>query len=70
MEDDPCGSAHLVAQGPDDCVPSEAEIERLREWFVQGEPMPLDAWSAPGASLYRSKLRGIQTWIRAGAACP
>jgi hypothetical protein len=68
-EDDVCETAHPVALGQDDCVPSDAEIERLREWFVRGEPMPFDSWSAPGASLYRSKLRGIQSWIRAGAPC-
>jgi hypothetical protein len=67
------------AEDPDDCAsdfrapvddscppPSEAERERLREWFVRGDPMPL---TGPEVALDRSRLKAIQRFIRAGASC-
>jgi hypothetical protein len=62
----------FVAGSP--CVaPGAAESERLREWFVRGEPMPPAVDAASGVvlkHLHRSQLRKIQAWIREGASCP
>ncbi len=50
------------------CVPPDAaELDRLREWFVLGDPMPLD--QGLPVSLTRDQLERVATWIRAGAAC-
>jgi hypothetical protein len=57
------------------CSPPEAaEIVRLREWFVHGDPMPKDARAAdgtpiPAATDYES-MRRLSVWITAGASCP
>ncbi len=57
-EDDPCESRHAVGAA-DTCVaPEEAEIERLRGWFVRGRPMP-----ATGA-LTREQVDQVVAWIR------
>jgi len=61
--------------GPDDCVepgscvpPDAAELERLREWFVRGDPMPQ---AEPGESFVdHGALATIQAFIAGGAACP
>ena len=63
-----CETVHRVELAGE-CEPSPEEISRMRNWFVLGEPMPMQAASTERASLYRSKLRGIQSWIRAGAHC-
>ncbi len=65
---DKCDTAHRVELGGD-CEPSAEEIERMRSWFVMGDPMPRRGYSTDTASLFRWKLRGIQSWIRAGAPC-
>jgi hypothetical protein len=53
----------------DSLVPSRAESERLREWFVRGDPMPLpqDGVEPVGVSL--QGLRAISSFIAAGASC-
>jgi hypothetical protein len=60
------------AGGP--CAPpGAAESERLREWFVRGDPMPPTVVASSGLvlkHLYREELRTIQAWIRQGARCP
>lgn len=48
-------------------VPSAQESERLREWFVRGEPMPLQRGGARSVSL--QGLRAISAFIAAGADC-
>jgi hypothetical protein len=67
-DDEKCESVHRVDLAGE-CEPSAEEIARLRDRFVLGDPMPRGGSSTPGASLYRSYLRGIQSWIRAGATC-
>jgi hypothetical protein len=54
---------------PGSCVPPEpAELERLREWFVRGDPMPQ---AGPGESFVdHDALATIQAFIAGGAACP
>ncbi len=50
------------------CVPPDsAELDRLGEWFVLGDPMPLDV-GAP-ASLSRDQLERVATWTQSGATC-
>lgn len=52
----------------DHCLaPDDAELERLREWFVRGEAMPL-----PRPVLRRvglQQLRAVSSFIAAGASC-
>lgn len=48
--------------------PDSAELDRLRERFVLGDPMPLD--QGQPLSLTRDQLARVATWIRAGATCP
>ena len=48
-------------------APSDAERERLREWFVRGEPMPI---ARPvGRSLGLQQLRAVSRFIATGANC-
>ena len=47
--------------------PSPEESERLREWFVRGEPMPYPRGQARSVSL--QGLRAISAFIAAGADC-
>lgn len=50
------------------CEPPEpAELERLRAWFVRGEPMPYPDGSEP--FVHHDELRAIQTFIAEGDAC-
>ncbi|HYO96361.1 MAG TPA: Ig-like domain-containing protein [Polyangiaceae bacterium] len=72
-----CGPFQALADDAG-CLPlDEAESTRLREWFVQGEPMPL-GWGR-GAScenvpvdrhLDCGTLRALTRWIDTGAHCP
>lgn len=77
-EGEPCEPdrrpAHNVALPDGACfAPSAEEAERLREWFVRGEPMPLaqydDPTRPPPAGFTRAGLRDLARWIRAGADC-
>ena len=61
-----------VAEGG--CTPPDpAEINRLREWFVHGEPMPKDGQSTTGAVLpaatNHTTLLRLARWIASGALC-
>lgn len=67
---DTCQTVHAVGFGADSActLPSVAERDRMREWFVRGEAMPLLV--NPSTTLYgRDSVRGLQEWIRAGAVC-
>ncbi|MBX3184534.1 MAG: Ig-like domain-containing protein [Polyangiaceae bacterium] len=55
-------SAYRVGLGGQRLLASDDERERLREWFVRGEPMP-----AGGYSLSLAEVRAIQRWIQNGA---
>ncbi len=55
-------SAYTVGLGGQRLLASEDERERLREWFVRGEPMP-----AGGYSLSLAEVRAVQRWIQNGA---
>ena len=66
---DPCATEHEAPPDPVACVPPEsAELERLRAWFVRGEPMPNALGGAP--PLDRTLLRDVERFIRGGAVCP
>jgi hypothetical protein len=48
-------------------VPEAAELERLRSWFVHGEPMP---WLSPEERfIHHDQASLIQTFIARGDAC-
>lgn len=48
-------------------APDPAEMERLRAWFVRGEPMP---WLSQAEQfVHHDELRALQTFIAAGDAC-
>lgn len=49
--------------------PSAEERERLREWFVRGQPMPLrEPADAPGWNVTADDIRDIQRFIAGGAS--
>jgi hypothetical protein len=63
---DTCRTEHLAPLPNDACLPpTPEESRRLREWFVRGEPMPLNE----AAEINVQHLRDIQRWIAAGAIC-
>jgi hypothetical protein len=65
-----CASSHLVELPGGACpLPDEAERLRLAEWFVVGEPMPIQPESG-SRSLLRSGLDAVHAWIASGAECP
>jgi hypothetical protein len=62
---DPCGgSAYEVGLGGQCVAGSVAEIDRLRDWFVRGEPMPP---AVDGSPLEVADLRLVERWIVGGA---
>jgi len=62
---DPCGgSAYEVGLGDECLAGSAAEIDRLRDWFVRGDPMPPAAGSSPLAA---ADLGLVERWIIGGA---
>jgi hypothetical protein len=70
---DLCYTSHLAPVG-EDCVSvlaSAEENQRLQDWFVRGVgmPRPVEVDGKP-AFLTRAELRGLEGWIRNGAACP
>jgi Bacterial Ig-like domain len=69
-EGEPCGSALHSPVSDASCSvpdPGDAELARLREWFVLGDPMPKDEGSA--VQFARADLARVANWISAGAAC-
>jgi hypothetical protein len=65
--EDPCtGTRHRAPVDPNLCfAPSSDELERLSEWFVQGEAMP----PVEPSFVRRRELRALQDFIAAGARC-
>jgi hypothetical protein len=65
---DDCETAFLAPVDSERCTgPSPEEIERLRDGFVRGEPMP---HPSSGQSLEPEDVRRVSRFIRAGAICP
>jgi hypothetical protein len=65
--DDPCATRYPQLGPADHCAaPSDAELTRIREWFVRGDPMP----AGLDRHISRESVRKVQAWIRGGAACP
>jgi len=65
---DECESAFRAPVDPELCTrASDAELARLRDGFVRGEPMP---HPASENRLGPEALRSISRFIRAGASCP
>ena len=48
--------------------PSDEELARLREWFVRGDPMPLDP-AGRGLNIGLDGLRAVSAFIADGASC-
>jgi hypothetical protein len=69
VPDDECESAYPdVAFDRLSCItPPADELERLREWFVRGEAMPLSVPIARRVGL--QQVRAISSFIAAGADC-
>lgn len=69
QDSDTCQTIHNVPFAQGACtLPSLAERDHMREWFVRGEAMPLVL--NPSSIAYgRDAVRGVQEWIRAGAVC-
>lgn len=64
---DVCVTDHRVPLPDGQCLPpSEAEMNRVRDWFLRGQPMPLRA----DLPMNRPMLVDLQRWIAAGAHCP
>jgi hypothetical protein len=54
---------------PESCVPPDTEeLERLRAWFVRGEPMPALA-AGEESFIHHAALAALQAFIRDGATC-
>ena len=53
----------------DSVRPAEAELDRLREWFVRGEPMPRALANGTLRRLTLEDLRAVSTFIAGGADC-
>jgi hypothetical protein len=71
LEADPAVSAHAalpLAEG-ELITPSSDELERLREWFVRGEPMPRPRSDGRPLSVHLQGLRAVSRFIAAGARC-
>ncbi len=68
------GSEPYIPLAGEDCppddrceVPAADELERLRSWFVRGEPMP---WLLPEERfIHHDEARRIQSFISRGDAC-
>ena len=70
---DPCGTSHPLLPVGEDCVSVLAtpeENERLQSWFLRGVGMPRVRPDSEPSYLVRRQLRGLESWIRAGAGCP
>lgn len=67
----PCESSHPALPLPEgECLtPPEEELERLREWFVRGAPMPRADSLGQRGSVGVQGLRALSRFIAAGADC-
>jgi hypothetical protein len=67
----PCQSSHAalpLREGQ--CLePPEEELDRLREWFVRGSPMPRANSRGERGSVRLQGLRALSAFIAAGASC-
>jgi hypothetical protein len=61
-ERSPCETRYRVDPAGQCPEPSASERDRLREWFVTGQPMPMG-----GGDLTRADLDVLQAWILYGA---
>jgi hypothetical protein len=50
-------------------TPPQVELDRLREWFVRGVPMPRPLADGSQRTLTLDQLRAVSTFIAAGADC-
>ena len=68
---DPCVSTHTALPLPaGECiVPPADELDRLREWFVRGEPMPRVSSLGAQGNVRLQGLRALSRFIAAGADC-
>lgn len=75
---EPCAGDHCAASGAlvsdETCLPwPSAERERLRDWFVRGEPMPMAperlGCDGPALPLDCGSLRALVRFIDSGALC-
>jgi hypothetical protein len=68
-QDDPCVTNYpLIPLADGECLqPSADESTRLREWFVRGDPMPLQRGLERSVRI--SGLRAVSAFIAAGADC-
>jgi hypothetical protein len=62
-----CETRHRVPLAGQCIALPEAESTRLREWFVRGEPMPLEP---PPGEFDIEDVRRLQRFIASGAVCP
>ena len=58
----PLGKGALITPAPE-------ELERLREWFVRGDPMPRPRADREPLSIHLQGLRAVSRFIAAGANC-
>jgi hypothetical protein len=61
-----CKSRYPAALPPDCLAPPVEELDRLREWFVLGDPMP--PVETP-VSLHRPEVQELISFVAAGARC-
>jgi hypothetical protein len=67
-EDACTGTRHLAPVDPSLCfAPPTEELERLGEWFVQGDAMPATEYGP--RFVRRREMRALQDFIAAGASC-
>jgi hypothetical protein len=65
---DECASEFRAPVDPERCTrASDEELQRLRDGFVRGDPMP---HPASGLRLAPEAVQSISHFIRAGAVCP
>lgn len=68
---DPPASSHafLPLASGESLAPAPEELERLREWFVRGEPMPRSNSLGVRGNVQLEGLRALGAFIDAGAPC-
>jgi hypothetical protein len=71
MAADPGESVHalLPLREGESITPPVEELERLREWFVRGDPMPRPRPDGRPLSIYLQGLRAVSRFIASGADC-
>lgn len=71
MAADPGESVHALLPLPagESITPPVEELERLREWFVRGDPMPRPRADGRPLSVHLQGLRAVSRFIASGADC-